>query len=541
MQKKLVLITMLLLVLCVVPVSAESLLKEVTLIAGESQAYNYPKLHAANATMFDGITKIEWEGITHTGIADYSCTGTISDGSTTYGNGSFLYHADATGTWTHATATWTFTDWNRKGKLGYLGNLEFNCASGVLQNWYKFNHTENYLDNYPADAQDYRIGIDLNEHTPNGTYRFYGTPVIPVGPPTADYTCNFIGGGVIPAYGNNPFGLACIDNSTANPAVSSVEWQLTNPDASVFTTTNASLVKTLTADGWYGLDFEACNVHGCGYKNTSQLINISSDYIPATGISFWATTYDPVKNAVIKPSEIYLQNLTSLAWRNVSSTGGISEFDSTDFAGNELLSVGQTVKLCGYAPGYTEACYNVTLPYSSYEYRINLASTSALPTGTNATLFVNAISSKDASSIASATITVANTTIPYSKSALTNAAGVATFANIDPGTYTITATKTGYQSSTTSWPAPAGLVTNAYIGLQPIGATPVPTDPYGNPIYDTLIPTQTYAPGETHDTRTDEEKDADMMNLLRDQGPTLIQFFILCFVIYMIMGIGRGK
>lgn len=364
-----------------------------------------------------------------------------------------------------------------------------------------------------------------------------GVPT-PEGPPIADYVCNF------PSYypiQPNPFGLVCTNTSTGNPDVDTVEWTLTNPDDSTYTTTNASLVRTLTQDGWYGLELEACNTLGCGYKNTTQLINITSGPIPATGINFWATTYDPIKGARIQPSTISLKNLTSGYWRNVSSSGGTWHITATDASLTETITAGQALYICGAATAYNEACYNITVPYSGWEYKINLASTSALPTGTNATLFVNAVSSKDATAIASATITVANTSIPYSKSVLSSAVGIATFVNIPAGTYTITATKTGYQSSTTSWAAPAGLVTNAYIGLQPIGATPVPTDTYGNPIYDTPVPTQTYAPGETQDTRTDEEKDADMMNILRDQGPMLIKFFIVCFVIYMIMGIGKGR
>ena len=285
-----------------------------------------------------------------------------------------------------------------------------------------------------------------------------------------------------------------------------------------------------------------------GWVNTTKSDYITALSIPISNTSFWATNYDPLKSAVVKPSDIKLQNLTSGFWRNVSSTGGTVKFTATDTALTEPITSGQTVKLCGYAPGYAEACANVTIPYSGWEYKINLASTGAVPTGTNATLFVNAIDSYTAAGLAGTTITIANASIPYSKSVLSNDAGIASFINIDPGTYSISATKTGYQSSVTSWTAPSGLVTNAYIGLLPVGMTPVVTgtggenlyDDNGNPIIGYDLRGNPITAGPTPDTRTDEEKDSEMMDLLRDQGPMLIQFFIVCFVIYMIMGMA-GK
>ena len=313
------------------------------------------------------------------------------------------------------------------------------------------------------------------------------------------------------------------------------------------TVTNSSVFVTGHTYGAPGLFSPRIDAYSSTF---SQWYNYTrSDYIAVSNttgatqrISLIAHTYDATRGAKIAPSQIKMQNITSGLWLNWSTTGGTAIFDSMDPPDDtELLSVGQTVKLCGYAPGYAETCGNLTIPYNNYEHSINLIATDAVPTAGNSTLIVNVIDSRTAARIAGATITVSNTSVPYSSSKLGDSNGVATFAGIPAaGAYQISVSKTGYVSATRFWPVASGEISNAYIGILPIGATPVPTGTGGDPIYDT--PTTigtTLAPGATPDTRTDEEKDSDMMGLLRDNGEALIQFFILCFVLYMIMGIGK--
>lgn len=362
-------------------------------------------------------------------------------------------------------------------------------------------------------------------------------PAVP-GIPLVNYTCNFPEG-ITESTG---FDAYCWDSSTSVPAISAQNWTLSQPDGSTYKTTNSSLVKSLVAEGWYGLEYEACNTVGCGYANNTQLINITSDLIPATGISFWVHTYDPVTGAKIGPSDIGIGNRTSGGWRNTSTSLGTAKFDSTDYARLEKLTVGQNVNLCGEAPGYLETCTNVSIAYDGWEYILNLVRTDIVPAGNQSTMIVNVINSNTAQTISGVSLTISNSSVPYSSSKLSDSNGIATFSNIPAaGSYQISASKTGYVSATKFWPVYPGAVANAYIGMLPVGATPVPTSTGGDPIYITPTTTTTYAPGETPDTRTDAEKDEDMMGLLRDQGPMLIQFFIVCFVVYMIMGMaGKG-
>jgi hypothetical protein len=380
---------------------------------------------------------------------------------------------------------------------------------------------------------------------PNGTIKIYGGSAVTPSPPTGAYACNLGGWTVAP----NPYDLQCWPDEVISPAASNWSWTITQPDNSTYSSTNETLVKTLNQDGWHGLTYRVCNSYGCGYSNTSQLVNITSDYIPATGIAFWAHAYDPLKTAKIAGATVGIRNLTSGTWRNLSTSDGSARFTSTDYYLTEKLTAGQTVGLMASASGYITANTTVTIPYDGWEYLINLVATGDVPTGANATLYVNVIDAHSMKGLSGATVTISNTSIPYSSSKLSNTGGIATFPNIASGTYSIVATKTGYTSSTVSWPAGASAVTNAYLSLLPTGATPVVTGTGGNPLFDGDgnpivgydLEGNPITAGPTPDTRTAEEKDDEMMDMLRDQGPMLIQFFIVCFVVYMVMGMaGKG-
>ena len=377
----------------------------------------------------------------------------------------------------------------------------------------------------------------------NGTVTFYGGAAMTSAPPSGTYACNLAGMTLAP----NPYNLQCWPDEVIYPSASNWSWIITQPDNSTYSSTNETLVKILNIDGWHELDYSVCNSYGCGYSNTTQLVNVTSSFIPATGIKFWVHTYDPLKSAKISGSQIMIQNITSGGWRNVSTSAGSAYFDATNYARTELLTQGQTVKVCGSAPGYAETCANATIAYNDWEYTLNLVSTSDTPIGTNTTLIVNVIDTYTAETLSGATITVSNISVPYSSSKLSDAGGIQTFPNIPAGTYQIVASKSGYQTSTTSWPTTAGTVANAYIGLTVVGATPIVTGTSGQPLYDENgnpiigydLDGNPITAGPTQDLRTSDEKDEDMMDSLRTNGPFLIEFFIVCFVLYMISGIGK--
>lgn len=421
---------------------------------------------------------------------------------------------------------------------GYGGfNLRGVCDHGVIYAYANSVVTPpSKTITYPNDYGLFSVG-SANAYWAPGYYNMISPT--PPAVPSPSYDCNF---DLDYPYQQSPFGAICWDTTDAYPAIDTRNWTITQPDTTTYTTGNETLVRTLTQDGWYGLDFEACNALGCGYTNTSTWLNLSATPPIQTGISFWVHNYDPVRAAKIGPSTVGIYNTT---WRNISTNTGSVKFSSTDFAGLEKLTSGQAVTLIGSATGYTTTMANITIPYDGWEYYLNLPATGEAPLGTNATLFVNAINSYTAGGLEGVTVTISNATIPYSSSKLTNSGGVATFSNIQAGQYQISASKTGYQSSVTSWVAPASTVTNAYIGLLPVGATPVVTSAGGDPIYDASgnpiigydLSGNPITASPTQDYRTNDEKAEGMMDIFYDNGEGLIMLFILFTIMYMLKGI----
>jgi hypothetical protein len=160
-------------------------------------------------------------------------------------------------------------------------------------------------------------------------------------------------------------------------------------------------------------------------------------------------------------------------------------------------------------------------------------------------MIVDVINGYTAAPESGVTITVSNITIPYSSSKLSNAGGAATFTPLVAGSYQITASKTGFQSATTSWPTAAGEVSNAHISLLPLGATPVVTGTGGEPLYDENgnpiigydLEGNPITAGPTQDTRTSDERAEGMMDIFYENGEGLIWLFILFTIMYMLKGL----
>jgi len=138
---------------------------------------------------------------------------------------------------------------------------------------------------------------------------------IPSGPPTPIYRCNFpysTGDNPSGVYVQSPFSLAC-----------------TQPDASIITQNNASLIHSLIQDGWYGLGFRVCNAQGCNYLNTTTLVNASATPPPETGINFRVNTVDPLTGATVA------------SWRSTTTLRGTST-TSHSRGGAHILTTGDT-------------------------------------------------------------------------------------------------------------------------------------------------------------------------------------------------------
>ena len=444
-----------------------------------------------------------------------------------------------------------FSSWDKSGITGGTTgqkhvNLSYDYAELRVVPAYR-----NTANTYPVGSLSYNTSAFLSYESPTDT-NFY-VPMGLVGwtittvythtprPIVVDFNCNAAGNTL------SPHALFCSQNVSGVTPINQT-WVLNYPGGGQTVSSNTSLAATVSELGWYGVNLTACSSSQCDVASKPNLFNLTSTPLNTSYISFWVHIYDPLKSAKIANSDLIVRNTTSFSsFRYISSTVGSFLIDSTYVSPKEPITAGQYVNLTGIAPGYQTGNATVSVPYDGWEYNLNLIPTADVPTGANATLIVQAIDLYTSQGVEGATITISNNTIPYSSSMLTNVGGSATFANIAAGTYQIAASKTGYQSSTTSWPAGASTVTSANIGLLPVGATPVVTGTAGNPLFDangnpivgydangnpiTAAPTQ--------DTRTASEKDEGMMDLLRNNGESLIMLFIVFTIIYMIKGIAK--
>ena len=301
---------------------------------------------------------------------------------------------------------------------------------------------------------------------------------IPVGPPTPVYRCNFpysTGDNPSGVYVQSPFSLACTDHSTANPAVTAVNWTLTQPDATTYKTGNASLVRTLTQEGWYGLEFEACNTYGCGYSDSSTWLNLSAAAPPQYGISLLVDIKDAAfPHALIQGASFGFQNTTSLDWGNTTAATGALEL--VDILGIPL-SQGQEVKICAGATGYQDACDTFTIPYDGYLATLHLTKDDQIPSGGNWNLIVKTIQNLDHKPVMARVEVTTGVSGPGVYSGGTDAStGTVSFMNISASTTaTITVIAQAYQPASKTIPVIANSTQTVTFELVRIGQTPVAT------------------------------------------------------------------
>lgn len=304
-----------------------------------------------------------------------------------------------------------------------------------------------------------------------GVVSIFGNVFIPA-PPTAVYSCNFN-----PAfpYEQSPFGVVCTDNSSAYPALTSQEWSVTAPDASTYVTTNASLVRTLSQYGWYGLDYEACNAVGCGYSNASQWLNLSATAPPATGISLNVDIKDAAfPYAYIQGASFGIQNTTNDEWGNTTAAFGALEL--VDILGIPL-SQGQTVQICAGATGYQDACDTFAIPYDGYLATLHLTKENQIPSSGNWNLIVKTIQNLDHKPVSATVEVITGVSGPGVYSGGTDAStGTVSFMNISASTTaTITVIAQAYQPASKTIPVIANSTQTVTFELVRIGQTPVST------------------------------------------------------------------
>lgn len=218
---------------------------------------------------------------------------------------------------------------------------------------------------------------------------------------------------------------------------------------------------------------------------------------------------DSVNNALITNTDIRLQNKGTLNWTNVTATAGVYDFYVPYYA---------NLYIQGSAGGYQLATKNWTvLPYASYILKLPM-----YPNGTiaaaNVSLNVVVLDGGTSGVFPNVNVRLSDGQVKF-----TSGAGVATFTVLAAKSYQIIASYTGYSSATrTLTTGTGGTSQDTYLTLNRIVVTTAPTLPPGVTAVVTL------------DTRTNAQKDLDMMNQIREYAPMLITLAMLMTMMYLV-------
>ena len=250
--------------------------------------------------------------------------------------------------------------------------------------------------------------------------------------------------------------------------------------------------------------------------------------IPAGYIRSMFQAVDGVTSGQIHNATINIKDETAGTWFNGSYLG-MGSYYGTWYI--DTLP-GHTLSGYGSADGYTStSLLNVPADGNKmYELIMQPGSVAPAPTG-KVKLFVLVNDFDNGAAVSGAKVTVSmfqeSTVIGY-----TNTAGTATFDVKNVTGYTATAEKNGYYAVTRSGTTTASGPDTIRIELRKPTVTPVVT--------------RTPVAGEvtarpTLDMRTSSEKDNDIMDLIRNNGESLVSLAILMTMIFLVGGIGGRK
>lgn len=270
---------------------------------------------------------------------------------------------------------------------------------------------------------------------------------------------------------------------------------------------------------------------GSGFPTpTPTVTQTPSPYstIPAGYIRSMFQAVDGVTSGQIHNATINIKDETAGTWFNGSYLG-MGSYYGTWYI--DTLP-GHTLSGYGSADGYTStSLLNVPADGNKmYELIMQPGSVAPAPTG-KVKLFVLVNDFDSGAAVSNAKVTVSmfqeSTVIGY-----TNTAGTATFDVKNVTGFTATAEKNGYYAVTRSGTTTASGPDTIRIELRKPTVTPVVT--------------RTPVAGEvtarpTLDMRTASEKDNDIMDLIRNNGESLVSLAILMTMIFLVGGIGGRK
>lgn len=239
-------------------------------------------------------------------------------------------------------------------------------------------------------------------------------------------------------------------------------------------------------------------------------------------------TIDGTSGNTIHGSNIFLYDVEGSVWSNSSSdSDGEHYIDTLPYH-----TVNAYATYTVFADHYSDASA-LALPtgyYGGLHYKLSMFPPALDPGTGNVNLYVTAYDADTYDLIRSASVQIRLPTGAVT-GGNTGQSGTAVFVVPNSTVINVAATKAGYTGSNTVVNSGTGTTASASVTLKKITITPTPT---------TTIPAGGVTPVITLDPRTASEKDRDMMNKVRDNGPLLIDLAIIATILGLLGLMTKG-
>jgi hypothetical protein len=245
---------------------------------------------------------------------------------------------------------------------------------------------------------------------------------------------------------------------------------------------------------WYSLTDSLVVGEGAAVNTTQKLTIEAKDYL--TG-------------ALVSGTDFNVLNKASTLWSNVTAVGGKYDF---------WLPYNTQLDIEAVAGGYATAKKNWTVTNVPVYDLWMIMYAGETPAATNVSMSVNVLDGNTMNLMPNVNVRLNDGQVKT-----TSNAGVATFTVLAAKTYQIIASYPGYQSGSRTFTTGTGGISQEVAVI----------------IYKSVITTApSLPPGVTAqvtvDTRTDQQKDNEMMGIIRTNAPLLIEVAILMTLMYML-------
>lgn len=475
--------------LCIVPFASASFfypdnLAQIT-VSSEHPNGLHPK-----ALMFDGNETTAWWSDGGSGVVNYTRSGLKGIYVYPQFNAALIVISDSTGN---------------------IGSTT--CNPGA---WCIINSTSSSVGfTKVTSSQQFGYFVEL----------MYDDGLLPV--PIANFTA-------VPLSGTVPLTVSFTDTSTNITGGELWNWSVSPaPGVSITTPTAQNTQMTFATIGNYTISHGVNNSGGSSIKTKTNYIYV---YNSTATTTLHITAINALNAYPIHGAQVNLYDVENASWSNTTTTDGTGTITSIS---------SHTVNAYANAAGFADAD-KLGIPVSNvYDSILLFPTNSTSVSAGNVTLFVSVFDNDDHSKpIVGAGVTVI--TASSAQSQFTNSGGSAQFAVPNKSTVLIDAEAVGqgYNGATqsvytgTGSGASASVTATIYLSKKTLTPTVTQTTLPGG---GTPTPTITILPGceDPMSAACQASQNDYSMGWLSQNGLMLIEFFVLCFIIFMFKGMAK--